>query len=97
VQEVAILSDNNAFLAPVGVPQIVKEILRVTSIVVAPELVMLPQPYTSPGTYKVPLAVLDDAGEQVAFVIQLSPNQATPEQLKALNVTPNDPNDLINP
>jgi hypothetical protein len=82
VQEVDVVSDNNAFLQPYGVPQVVREILKLSNIVIAPELVMLPQPYRSPGTYQVPLAVLDEAGEQVSVSLQLVPRQASAEQLK---------------
>ena len=82
VQEASVLSDDNVFLKPYGVSDIVKDILRVANIVVAPELVMLAQPYSKPGTSQVPLAILDDDGQQVHVLLQLMPKQATVEQLQ---------------
>lgn len=86
MQEMDILSDNNAFLEPFTVAKITKEIMRRSNIEVAPELVMLPRPYNSPGTFQVPLAVLDDVGAQVTVTLQLIPRQATAEQLRAAGI-----------
>ena len=88
MQEVEVKSDNNVFLDLYGVPQLVKEVLRLANIVVPPVAVMLAQPYRSPGTYNVPLALLDDAGDQVSISLQLIPRQASAEALKALGITP---------
>ena len=94
VQEVNVLSDDNAFVAPYTVQQFVSEVLRLSNIVIAPELVMISRPFSSPGTFNVPLAVLDDNGEQVFVALQLVPQQASVEQLKEAGITPSMTADL---
>jgi hypothetical protein len=82
-QEEDVLSDNNVFLEPYGVPQLVRRVLQRANIVLPPRVVQLAAPYGVPGTYRVPLALLDAAGEQVALSVQLVPRQASAEQLRA--------------
>lgn len=88
LQEVEIKSDNNAFLEPYTVQKFVKEIMSRTNIILPPEIVMLSRPYRSPGTFKVPLALLDDNGDQVTVSLQLIPRQASAAELKALGIKP---------
>jgi hypothetical protein len=77
VQVEDIKSDNNVFLEAYGVPQIAKRILQMTNIVVPHDLFMLTTPYAEPGTYRLPLALLDDNGQQVHITVQLTPRQAS--------------------
>lgn len=77
-------SDNNVFLQTFGVSEISKRILQMTSIVVPDELFMLAQPYTQPGTYMLPLALLHDDGSQLSIAVELTPRQATNAELAAL-------------
>jgi hypothetical protein len=82
LQEVEIKSADNIFLEPYGTSQIVKRVLQMTNIVLPQDLIMLPRPYTRPGTYSLPLALLDDAGQQISLTLQLTPKQASAEELK---------------
>lgn len=77
-------SDNNVFLQSFGIEDISKRILQMTNIVVPIELFMLAQPYTQPGTYMLPLALLNEDGSQVSIAVELTPRQATTAELAAL-------------
>lgn len=79
-----IKSDNNEFLESFGVPEIAKRILEMTNIVVPHELISLAAPYDQPGTYSLPLALLDDKGEQVTVTVQLTPRQVSIQELSRL-------------
>ena len=88
VQSVDVLSDGNDFLEPFKVEDVSKEILKTANIVVVPEMIMLSQAFGAPGTYDVPLALLDTKGQQVVLTLQLTPKQASTAQLKTLGLTP---------
>jgi hypothetical protein len=84
-QEATLPADGaSRLLVGFGAVDIVKAVLARANIVVAPELVMLRSALREPGTYNVPLAVLDSAGEQVGLSVRLTPRAATPEELRAL-------------
>lgn len=87
LQTVDVLSDANEFLEAFTVEDVCKQILTTSNIVVVPEMIMLSQPFGAPGTYDVPLALLDARGEQVVLTLQLTPKQASTAQLKSLGLT----------
>lgn len=87
MQAADVKSDNNVFLESFGVPDITKRILQMTNIVVPDELFMLSQPYTQPGTYMLPLALLNEDGSQVSIAVELTPRQATTTELAALQAS----------
>lgn len=70
-------SIDNRFVKPYGVPEIINQILRLKNIEVAPELVMLDVPFTSPGLHSVPLAILDEKDEQLYVMVQLTPKDVS--------------------
>lgn len=84
VQVADIKSDNNEFLESFGIPEISKRILEMTNIVVPPELLLLARPYSQPGTYSLPLALLDEEGQQVSVTVQLTPRQASIQELSRM-------------
>jgi hypothetical protein len=89
MQKVEVLSDDGKFLAPYKVADIPKLILHRHNIVVHEDLILLDQDsFSEPGTYDIPLALLNEKDNQVIPVLQLAPMQATPEQLKARGYTP---------
>lgn len=84
VQVADIKSDNNVFLESFGVPDIAKRILEMTNIIVPHELFSLASPYDQPGTYSLPLAVLDEQGQQVNVTVQLTPRQVSIQELNRM-------------
>lgn len=83
LQVADVKSNDNVFLQGFGVPEISKRILQMTNIVVPNDLFMLPEPYTSPGTYMLPLAILNEEGSQISIAVELTPRQATTAELAA--------------
>lgn len=84
MQVADIKSDSNVFIETFGVPEIAKRILEMTNIVVPHELFALARPYDQPGTYSLPLALLDEEGEQVSVTVQLTPKQVSIQELTRL-------------
>jgi hypothetical protein len=89
MQRTEILCDNNRFLDPFEVDAIPELILRQQNIVLPRELILLDETtLIEPGTYDVPLALMNDEGEQVIPLLQLAPKQATFKQLKERGLAP---------
>jgi hypothetical protein len=76
VQAADIESQDNVFLKPFGVHEVARKILQMSNIVVPHELFLLAQPYSYPGTYTLPLALLDDNETQVNITVELTPRQS---------------------
>ena len=55
-----------------------------TNIVVPEQLFSLASPYDEPGTYALPLALLDEGGQQVSVTVQLTPRQASIQELSRM-------------
>jgi hypothetical protein len=74
-------SDSNEFLESFTVSDVAKRVLEMTNIVLPRELICLARPYDQPGTYALPLALLDEEGQQVSISVQLTPRQVSNQEL----------------